>query len=340
MNIMGAAAAAAAKAAAEAARRAAEAARKAAEAAARKAAAAAAAAAAQQAAAAQKAQQAAAAKDVKKAVTQDLGKAAAQMSDGAKTVETLGKQAEGKLTCAAANKQMAMKENNPAEHDRIVADLKTKGEATTDTGEKLVLSAKNEAYIDKQPISEPEKNDLRLQAALMDYASPTEEYDMAADVSRGADGSISRGVDESEMANLDNLDNTTETANMTVTEVAAAVDVGLSKVKSMFGGAATSKEEAVADRIGDKLEDVEASGANLAIALQLDENIQHAVTVVGVNDKANTVTVKDTERSYTLTNEQFADALNGKGDIGNDTVQAATSYVAPPPPPTGGGRRR
>jgi hypothetical protein len=332
MNIMGAAAQAAAKAAAEAARRAAEAARKAAEAAARQAAAAAAAAAAQQAAqAAQKAQQAAAAKDVKKAITQDLSEAAAKMSDGAQAIETLGKQAEGKLTCAAANKQMAMKENNPAEHDRIVRDLKEHGEATTDNGEKLFLSAKNEAYIAKQEISEPEKNDLRLQAALMDYASPTEEYDLAADVSRGADGSTSRGVNEQELANLDNLDNSTETANATMTEVAAAVDVGLSVVTGIFGGGVKSHAEALADRVGDKLENAEEERANLTIALQLDEDVKHAVTVVSVNDKANTVTVKDTERTYTLTNEEFDAAHNTQDcDVGNTGTMAGTSYAAPP----------
>jgi hypothetical protein len=328
MNIMGAAAQAAAKAAAEAARRAAEAARKAAEAAARKAAEAA-----KQAAEAKKAQtQPQPAKDVKKAVTQDLKEAAAKMSEGAQVVETLGKQAEGKLTCAAANKQMAMKENNPAEHDRIVRDLKAHGEAKTDNGERLFLSPKNEAYIAKQDLSEPEKNDLRLQAALMDYASPTEEYDMAADVSRGADGSTSRGVNEQELANLDNLDNSTETANATMTEVAAAVDVGLSVVTGIFGGGVKSHAEALADRVGDKLEDAEEESANLTIALQLDEDVKHAVTVVSVNDKADTVTVKDTERTYTLTNEEFDAAHNTEDcDVGNTGTMAGTSYAAPPP---------
>jgi hypothetical protein len=331
---------AAAAAAAEAARRAAEAARKAAEAAARKAAAAAAAAAAQQAAqAAQKAAQAAAAKDVKKAVTKDLKEAGGQIA-GKEQFETLVKQAEGKLTCGAANKQMAMKEKDPAEHDRIVKDLKETGEAKLPNGEKLYLSEKNEKYIAKQDISEPEKNDLRMQAALMDYANDTEEYDMASDVSKGPDGSASRGLCEKELAKLDNLDSTTETASAGSAEVVAAVMSTVSQFTGMFSGGGKSHEEALADQFGKAVESAEEVGANLTVALELEEGVKHAVTVVGVNDKADTVTVKDTSGTYKMTNEEFDAAINAsEGDVGNDTTMAGTSYVAPPPP-TGGGRRR
>lgn len=269
--------------------------------------------------------------DAAEAKSQDITKAASAI---AKQIDPLAaiQQADGKYTCAAANKQEAMREHDPKAYGQMVKDLKEHGAATMPNGQKIHLSQSNADYIDRQPISECDKDNMRVQAALMDYANQTDEYDMEKDLSIGDDGATRQGLTEEQMQRLDNLDQTTTTASAGATEMSAAVAVAVDFLNP-FNGADTSHAEALADQIQSAVKDAARNDQNLAIALDVGDGDKHAYTIVGVSDSQNTVTVRDSTGEMTMSQEAFDDAVTmAEGDIGDNgnTVRASG----------GGGARR
>ncbi|MNS05316.1 hypothetical protein D3C72_367150 [compost metagenome] len=255
--------------------------------------------------------------DVAEAKPQAISKAAAAIAGQIDPLAAI-QQADGKNTCAAANKQEAMREHDPKAYSQMVKDLKENGEATMPNGQKLYLSQTNADYIDRQPVSECDKDNMRVQAALMDYANQTEEYDMEKDLSIGADGATHQGLTEDQMQRLDALDNTTTTASAGASEVQATVAVVIDALNP-FNGTSTSHAEALADQIGRAVKDAAKDDQNLAIALDTGDGNKHAYTVVSVSDKDNSVTVRDASGETTMHQDDFDAAVTmAEGDIGED----------------------
>jgi hypothetical protein len=255
--------------------------------------------------------------DVAEAKPQEISKAAAAIASQIDPLAAI-QQADGKNTCAAANKQEAMREHDPRAYSQMVKDLKEHGAATMPNGQKIHLSQTNADYIDRQDISECDKDNMRVQAALMDYANQTEEYDMERDLSVGADGSTRQGLTEDQMRRLDELDQTTTTASAGATEVSAAVAVAVDFLNP-FNGADISHAEALADQIQSAVKDAARNDQNLAIALDTGDGNKHAYTIVGVSDSQNTVTVRDTNGETTMSQEAFDAAVTmAEGDIGEN----------------------
>jgi hypothetical protein len=318
MNIGGvasAAAAAAKQAAIEAARKAAiEAAKKAAaEAAAKKAAEAQA-----KAAAAKPEPKSADAAETKSQNIADVAQAVAAAADPLARIE----QVHGKHTCAAAGKQEAMREKDPAGYDKMVKDLKEKGESQMPNGQKIHLSEKNREYIEKQDCSEADKENMRVQAALMDYANETEEYDMEQDHSINAEGITHQGLTEDQMAKLDKLDESTHTADAGKVEVAATV---IAATTGIFGSG-KSHAEALADQLESLVETAQENGKQVQIALDLGDGGKHSYAVTDVNDAADTVTVRDASGEKTISQEAFDKGVTSEeGDVGESGGGMGTS---------------
>lgn len=257
-------------------------------------------------------------------------------------------QAEGKNTCAAANKQMAMAEHNPAQYRRMVAQLEAKGRAVLPSGEHLSLSAANRRYIDGLPgMTAQERENMKVQAALMDYANGGEDYDMESDLSIAESGATRKGLTPKQAQRLDKLDNTTETATPEElqNDVAASRNFFMRLIQSafrQFGYDGPGFVSAVTDVVRQELERAQLEQRELAIALKWPggDTPTHMVTVTGIDADGN-VTVRDTERERTYSADDFADLLpqSDADDVGNTTTQAGTTSTPPPPPPSGGRKR-
>jgi hypothetical protein len=250
-------------------------------------------------------------------------------------------QAEGKNTCAAANKQRAMAEHNPAHYKQMVRDLERTGEAVLPNGEKLKLSPANRLYIDSLPgLSPEERENMKVQAALMDYANGGEDYDMESDLSIKDDGKTHKGLTARQAKRLDKLDNSTETA--TPEELQNSVYNSrnifmrmLQAVFEKFGYSGPGFVSAVSDVVRDVYKRSKAEGRDFSIALNWPggDTPTHMVTITNVDNSGN-VTVRDTHGEHTYTPDQFADLLphSDDTDVGTDTSIATTS--------TSAGRRR
>lgn len=257
-------------------------------------------------------------------------------------------QAEGKNTCAAANKQMAMAEHNPAQYRRMVAQLEAKGRAVLPSGEHLALSAANRSYIDGLPgLSPQERENMKVQAALMDYANGGEDYDMESDLSIAESGATHKGLSPKQAQRLDKLDNTTETATPEELQnnVANSRNFFMRMIQSacrQFGYDGPGFVSAVTDVVRQELDRAKLEQRELAIALKWPggDTPTHMVTVTGIDADGN-VSVRDTERERTYSADAFADLLpqTDADDVGNTTTQAGTSSTPPPPPPSGGRKR-
>ncbi|MFN3429550.1 MAG: hypothetical protein ACK46X_06325 [Candidatus Sericytochromatia bacterium] len=262
--------------------------------------------------------------DAAEAKPQDLAKAALAIANQADPLAAI-EQAAGKHTCAAANKQEAMREHDPKVYNQMVKDLKENGAATMPNGQKLYLSQTNADYIDRQDLPESDKDNMRVQAALMDYANQTEEYDMEKDLSIGDDGATHQGLTEDQMARLDQLDNTTTTADAGQTEAIAAVAVALDMLNP-FNGVNGDHAEVLSDHVQAAVKDAAREGQNLTMALDTGDGDKHAYTIVGVSDGGDTVTVRDTAGEQTLTKEEFDEAVTvAEGDVGEDGSGGRTS---------------
>ena len=265
-------------------------------------------------------------------------KAAAKPLPGARVVNTANseaiKQAEGKQTCAAANKQMAMAERNPAQYRQMVKELEAKGRAVLANGEVIALSPANRRYIDGLPgLSASERENMKVQAALMDYANEDEAYDMATDLSMREDGTTHLGLTARQAARLDKLDDSTETYTPEALQEETAQSRNffmrmIQAVCQQFGYDGPGYVSAVTDVVRQELERARQERREfvLALAVENGQTDSHMVTVTGV-DKDGAVTVRDTAGERTLSADAFASALprTDDSDVGEGTTRGSTS---------------
>lgn len=272
------------------------------------------------------------------AVAATKGKPAAQPLPGARVVNTANtediKQAEGKQTCAAANKQMAMAERNPAQYRQMVKELEAKGRAVLANGEVIALSPANRRYIDELPgLSPSERENMKVQAALMDYANEDEAYDMATDLSMREDGTTHLGLTARQAARLDKLDDSTATATPEALQAETAQSRNffmrmIQAVCQQFGYDGPGYVSAVTDVVKQEFERAQQERREFVLALTVEngQTDSHMVTVTGVA-KDGAVTVRDTAGERTLSADAFAAALprTDDSDVGEGTVRASTS---------------
>lgn len=272
------------------------------------------------------------------AVTAAKDKPAVKPLPGARVVNTAStediKQAEGKQTCAAANKQMAMAERNPAQYRQMVKELEAKGRAVLANGEVIALSPANRRYIDGLPgLSADVRENMKVQAALMDYANGNEVYDMATDLSMREDGTTHVGLTARQAAKLDKLDDSTETATPEALHAETAESQNffmrmIQAVCQQFGYAGPGYVTAVTDVVRQELERARQERREFVLALKVEngQTDSHMVTVTNV-DKDGSVTVRDTAGERTLSADAFAEALphTDDSDVGEGTVRASTS---------------
>ncbi|MFN3429549.1 MAG: hypothetical protein ACK46X_06320, partial [Candidatus Sericytochromatia bacterium] len=274
------------------------------------------------------------------AVTAAKGKPApeAKPLPGARVVNTAHaediKQAEGKQTCAAANKQMAMAERNPAQYRQMVKELEAKGRAVLANGEVIALSPANRRYIDGLAgLSPDERENMKVQAALMDYANGNETYDMATDLSMREDGTTHVGLTARQAAKLDKLDDSTETATPEALQEEAAQSRNffmrmIQAVCQQFGYDGPGYVSAVTDVVRQELERARLERRELVLALAVEngQTDSHMVTVTAV-DGDGAVTVRDTAGERTLSADAFASALprTDDSDVGEGTTRGSTS---------------
>jgi hypothetical protein len=229
----------------------------------------------------------------------------------------------------------------------MVQSLVQTGSATLANGETIGLSEANKAYIDGlTDVDHAERENMKVQAALMDYANGIEGYDMESDLSTRFDGSTHAGLTATQAQRLDKLDESTDTA----TAEGLQKDVSQSRnffmrmmqaVCQEFGWDGPGFISAVSDVVRDEFKRSQEERRDFSLALKWPggDTPTHMVTVTNVADDGR-VTVRDTTGEKTYDRDQFADLLprDNSDGIGGDTTMSTTS-TAPPPPPSGGRKR-